>query len=220
MAKKKVQFAIDLTREQQDAVTKIRQHVVTSVRGVAGTGKSTVALSYALQELLTDKTKSLFIAKPPVEAIFNLGFLPGSVEDKTLIYHKVIFDIITHLFMGDGKDLNGKAKQLEKLKERIKVYDISFLRGITFPPGSIVILDEAQNMPKKGLELLIGRLSYDSKIILTGDENQIDIKAGASGLMPFVDATVIIDGAADVMLVENHRNPVALEIVEYLSNLK
>lgn len=215
---KELKLSVQLTKEQKEAVKTIVDNTVTSVRGIAGTGKSTTVFSYALREMMKDKTVQLYVAKPPVEAIFNLGFLPGSIEDKVRVYHEIIFKIIRDLFIGDNKDKNGKEGQLEKLKERIHIYDISFLRGITFPVNSIVVLEEAQNMPIKGLELLIGRLSHYSKIVLVGDENQQDVKH--SGFMQYVEVSREILGAGDVVLNENHRDPIALSIVKELTKRK
>lgn len=214
---KKISIAIELTQEQKNAINVIERNTVTSIRGKAGTGKSATTYAYILNKLLNDKTTEVFVAKPPVEAIFNLGFLPGSAEEKTEIYHKVIFHIMKEVFVGNSKDLNGKIKTLERLMKRVHTYDISFLRGITFPSGAIIILDEAQNMPKKGLELLIGRMGKGTKLILIGDENQIDIRN--SGFPSWIEVSKITNGAGDVILIENHRDPVALELVENLQKM-
>jgi phosphate starvation-inducible PhoH-like protein len=213
---KKIKLAIELTEEQQEATEIIKNHVVSSVRGVNGVGKSATVFSYILQELLTDKTKEVFITKPPVEAVFNLGFLPGDLESKTEIYHKIIFEIIKSLFIGEAKDFNAKEKQLERLMQRIHTFDISFLRGVTFKANSIVVVEEFQNMPLKALELVVGRIGKGAKVIMIGDENQIDVKK--SGIHKWIEVAKTTGTIGDIKLIENHRDPVAMEIVELLKD--
>lgn len=214
MSVKKINLAIELIPEQREAVEMLKSKTVSSIRGAAGTGKSATAFSFVLEQMLLDKNIELYIAKPPVQAIFDIGLLPGTIEDKTSPYHNIIFEIMKTIFIGEGKDFNSKQKALERLMHRVKTYDISFLRGITFPPNSIVVLEEFQNMPKKGLELLIGRVGKGSKLIMIGDERQTDIKR--SGINKWIEVAHRVDGAGDFILTTNHRDPVALEIVEAL----
>lgn len=214
MSNKKINLAIELIDEQREVVEMLKVKTVASVRGAAGTGKSATVFSYVLEQMLLDKNIELFIAKPPVQAIFDIGLLPGTIEDKTSPYHAIIFEIMKTIFIGEGKDFNSKSKALERLMHRVKTYDISFLRGITFPPNSIVVLEEFQNMPLKGLELLIGRVGRGAKLIMIGDEQQTDVKR--SGIHKWIDVASRITGVGDIVLTVNHRDPVALEIVKAL----
>ena len=214
MSKKSIKLAVDLIEEQKLAIQIIKDNVITIVRGKYSTGKSATVFSYVLNELLLDKTKELYITKPPVTAAYDIGYLPGSLEDKTAVYHAIIFSIIKSLFIGEAKDFNAKEKQLEKLMERIHIFDIPFLRGITFPANSIIIAEEMQNLNFKAAELLTSRVGNGAKLILVGDERQIDVKGSA--VHRLIEIAKMHPSVGDVFLTVIHRDPVAIEVADLL----
>jgi len=141
----------------------------TMLCGSAGTGKSFIACYQAIQEVL-DKTSSfhrVVIVRSAVQSR-DLGFTPGSVEDKMSLYEQPYMQIFHTLF--------GRRDSYEALKEcnRIEFISTSFIRGMSFD-DAIIIVDECQNMTFEELSTIMTRVGYRSKIIFCGDYKQTDL---------------------------------------------
>ena len=149
---------------QKKAVETIINNPVSFLYGVAGTGKTTVAVGCALRLLSAGEIDKIVITRPYVTAGEKLGYLPGTLEEK--------FDpFITPVRMIADK-LLGKATSGRYL---------AYMRGLTFE-RSIVIVDEAQNSTTEQMHLVLTRLGHNSKIVIAGDEFQLDLEKGKSGL--------------------------------------
>ena len=139
------------------------------LHGYAGTGKTFCALYLALNELLTGNSNyDKIILIRSVVPSRDMGFLPGSIKDKTKVYEEPYKEICDDLFgRGDGYDIL-------KLKKLIEFTTTSFLRGMTFN-NAIVIVDETNNMLMSELDTVMTRMGNNSRIIFCGDYRQTDL---------------------------------------------
>jgi phosphate starvation-inducible PhoH-like protein len=149
--------------------------------GAAGTGKSFCAVYKALEEVMHfgNPFKKIIIVRSAVQSR-DLGFTPGSVEDKMSLYEQPYIQIASQLF--DRKD----AYQRLKEQDYVEFISTSFVRGCSFD-NSIVIVDEVQNLSFEECDTIITRVGHESKIIFCGDYRQTDLKRNhdKSGLKKF-----------------------------------
>ncbi len=136
--------------------------------GPAGTGKTYLAMAMAVAELLEGNVQRIILTRPAREAGENLGFLPGSLEEKIMPYLRPLYDALY-----DMLDLEQAASLIQK--NIIEVAPLAFMRGRTLN-SAFVILDEAQNTTKDQMLMFLTRMGYSSKIIVTGDPTQNDLK--------------------------------------------
>lgn len=142
--------------------------------GPAGTGKTFLAVLYAIQELRAGNIKKVVISRPNVGAGDDLGFLPGDIDSKMLPWIQPIIDVFHEYYSPYQVDRMIKDKVIE-------VAPLVYIRGRTFKK-SLVILDEAQNTTPDQMLAFLTRVGEGSRYIITGDTNQHDQKAGRSGL--------------------------------------
>jgi phosphate starvation-inducible PhoH-like protein len=144
--------------------------------GSAGTGKTYLAVGFAVNALKTNKVKKLIITRPAVEAGEKLGFLPGDLKEKVDPYLVPIYDALNE-FLG--------KETVDKLVEKgvVEIAPLAYMRGRTLD-HAVIILDEAQNTTNNQMKMFITRLGFNSKMIITGDLSQIDLQRGlTSGLL-------------------------------------
>ena len=154
--------------------------------GLAGTGKTYLAVAMAVAALLGKKVSRIILTRPAVEAGERLGFLPGTLQDKVDPYLRPLYDALFEML---------EAEKVEKLLERnvIEVAPIAFMRGRTLN-DSFIILDEAQNSTVEQMKMVLTRQGFNSKMVVTGDITQTDLPAGRrSGLMDAMDVLKGID---------------------------
>lgn len=157
-----------LTPTQELVFQQYKQNKNLLLHGVAGTGKTFVSLYLALNEILNTKCyyDKVIILRSVVPSR-DIGFLPGSIKEKTEVYEEPYKIICDELFQrGDGYDIL-------RMKRLIEFSTTSFLRGMTFK-NSILVVDEVQNMSYPELSTVITRLGDNCKIILSGDYKQSD----------------------------------------------
>ena len=153
--------------------------------GSAGTGKTFIAASYAASELFHKRIKKVILTRPNVETGRGLGFLPGSLEEKYAPY-LLPFDAIFSKALGRGfYEYCLKNKDIEPTP-------VGFLRGTTFE-DCIVLVDEAQNLTKEEMKMLLSRIGKNCKMLFSGDECQSDI-GDDSGLLDAVERLQDIPG--------------------------
>jgi phosphate starvation-inducible PhoH-like protein len=141
---------------------------------VAGTGKTTVAVGCALRLMSAGEIEKIVITRPYVTAGEKLGYLPGTLEEK--------FDpFVTPVRMIADKLLGKATAGRYFASEKIMILPLAYMRGLTFEK-SVVIVDEAQNSTTEQMHLVLTRLGHNSKIIIAGDEFQLDLEKGKSGL--------------------------------------
>jgi len=144
--------------------------------GAAGTGKTFIALYLALQDILNENSavEKVYIVRSLV-ATREIGFLPGTHEDKASLYQIPYKNMVKHMFeMPDDNSFEMLYENL-KAQETISFWSTSFLRGTTLD-NAIVIVDECQNLNFHELDSIMTRLGQDSRIIFCGDANQSDLQ--------------------------------------------
>jgi phosphate starvation-inducible PhoH-like protein len=168
-AKKSRKFKLDfLTDEQEQAWDMFNNSDVLFLIGAAGTGKSHLAVAFALHDLLERGKEKILLSRPVVEAGESLGFLPGDIGEKLHPYMLPLYDALDKMC---GRSSDEYRKQVDS---RVELAPLAYLRGRTFD-NSICILDEAQNCTKAQLKLFLTRLGINSKMIITGDPSQSDL---------------------------------------------
>ncbi len=144
--------------------------------GPAGTGKTYLAMAYAVNRLISGEVARIVLTRPVVEAGESLGFLPGDMQQKVNPYLRPLHDAIYDMI---GYDTFNEYNE----REIIEVAPLAYMRGRTLN-NSIVILDEAQNTTKAQMKMFLTRLGLGSKAIITGDITQSDLPSHTkSGLL-------------------------------------
>lgn len=160
--------------------------------GPAGTGKTYLAVVYAVAALKEGLVKKIILTRPAVEAGENLGFLPGDLQEKVDPYLRPLYDAL-HDVLG--------AEQTTKAMERglIEIAPLAYMRGRTLD-DSFIILDEAQNTTPEQMKMFLTRLGFGSKMVITGDVTQIDLPRGKnSGL---IEARRILNNIEEIGIVQ------------------
>ena len=144
--------------------------------GVAGTGKTYLAVAMAVQALMQKQVNRIVLARPAVEAGEKLGFLPGDLQDKVDPYLRPLYDALFDLI-----DYERVTRLLEK--RVIEVAPLAFMRGRTLS-DAFIILDEAQDTTSEQMKMFLTRIGFGSKAVITGDVTQVDLPTGKrSGLI-------------------------------------
>ena len=174
-------------RKQAALIDSIYANDITFGLGPAGTGKTYIAVALALKLLLSHKVRKLILTRPVVEAGESLGFLPGDLVQKINPYLRPLFDIMETLLPADV------LRSMEE-SNTIEVAPLAYMRGRTLH-NAVVILDEAQNTTKEQMKMFLTRMGEGSKLIITGDPSQSDIRGRSeSGLVHAVSLIRTIDG--------------------------
>ncbi|HYN23263.1 MAG TPA: PhoH family protein, partial [Thermoanaerobaculia bacterium] len=164
--------------------------IVISI-GPAGTGKTYLAVAMAAAALMEKKVRRIILARPAVEAGEKLGFLPGDLAEKVNPYLRPLHDALHDII---GYDKVGKMLE----RGIIEVAPIAFMRGRTLNE-SFIILDEAQNTTTEQMKMVLTRIGFGSKVVITGDITQIDLPKGlTSGL---VEAIAVLNGVSGISFV-------------------
>jgi len=178
----KIKNIISLTPKQQELYTGIRNNTLTICQGPAGTAKTFVACYSAIGLLADKKIERIILTKPIQESGENLGFLPGTIEEKTDPYMQSYFSTFQ-------KILGKQNFEFMKSIGEIVVEPIAYMRGTTYD-DAIMLLDEAQNCTMHQLMLWATRLGKNSKAVMMGDVSQYDIKKRDSKFLDFISITV------------------------------
>jgi phosphate starvation-inducible PhoH-like protein len=171
---------------QKKAVETIINNAVSFLYGVAGTGKTTVAVGVGLRMLMAGEVDKIVVTRPYVTAGEKLGYLPGNIEEKFDPFVMPVKMILEKLV---GKSTAGRYFA----SNSIVILPLAYMRGMTFEK-SFVIMDEAQNSSSEQMHLLLTRMGKDSKICIAGDEFQTDLDKGQrSGLTDAINKLKNID---------------------------
>ena len=175
------------TKGQKDYYNIVKRNDVTFSIGPAGTGKTFMAVAFAVSALTSKEVDRIVLCRPAVEAGENLGFLPGDLKEKVDPYLAPFYDALGEMIS------ISKYKPLIADKV-IEIIPLAFMRGRTLN-NAFMILDEAQNATKTQMKMFLTRLGNNSKAIITGDTTQIDLPNNVkSGLVEVVDLLKNIDG--------------------------
>jgi len=205
--KNPIKFKITLNEEQKEAKAKILENTVTLLGGSAGSGKTLLACQIALEKLFMREIEKIIIARPTVSKE-EIGFLPGDLREKMDPWVQPIYQNMFALY--------DKVKIEVLIQDgKIEIVPVSFMRGRTFL-DSVVIVDEAQNVTHEQMQMIVTRLGLRSKMIVCGDDHQVDLKSKKdSGFRFLYSAARKIKNMCGISLKTNHRDP----IVEDLINL-
>ena len=205
-----IKFNIQLNEEQKEAKDEILANDITVLRGQAGSGKTMLACQVALDMLFKRDVEKIVITRPTVSKE-EIGFLPGNMKDKLDPW---LAPIYANLYMLYNKD------KIDRLLEEgiIEILPFAFMRGRTLME-TFVIVDEAQNVTHTQMEMVIGRLGIDSKMVICGDVSQIDLKIKKESGFGFLNTIAAsVKGFIIVTLKQNHRHKIVPEILEIYKN--
>ncbi|AFY64601.1 PhoH family protein [Geitlerinema sp. PCC 7407] len=196
------------TFRQRQYIQAIRSHDLTFCIGPAGTGKTFLAAMLAVQALLSNQFERLILTRPAVEAGERLGFLPGDLQQKINPYLRPLYDALYELI---------DPEKIPSLMERgvIEVAPLAYMRGRTLN-NAFVILDEAQNTTPAQMKMVLTRLGFRSRMVVTGDVTQTDLPSNqASGLAVAQRILQNVDGIAFCHLTQADvvRHPLVQRIV-------
>lgn len=176
------------TAGQREILHKAKHNDIVFALGPAGTGKTYMSVAIAVKALKEKQVKKIILVRPAVEAGENLGFLPGDLKDKVDPYLRPLYDGLEDMI------------HYEKLKAYleknvIEIAPLAYMRGRTLS-NAFVILDEAQNATEMQFRMFLTRMGRASKVIITGDESQIDLpRQQRSGL---IQGVRILDGVEGI----------------------
>ncbi len=204
-------FAMDLIMDKNvDLVTLI---------GKAGTGKSLVVLATALELVMSKREYDKFIIYRPIQPVGNdIGFLPGTMEEKLAPWFQAIMDNFETLFSNKvGADWKKDLEMFQR-KGRIEMEAITYIRGRSIP-NAIILIDECQNLSKEEVKTILTRAGENTKIILTGDIEQIDnsmLDATSNGLTYVIEKFKDSELAGHITFTQGERSKLASKAAEIL----
>jgi len=163
------------TPGQAKYVEALKKHDIVFSIGPAGTGKTYLAVAMAVEALKKGTVQRIILTRPAVEAGESLGFLPGGLVEKVDPYLRPLFDAMYEM-------ISPEKFQYLREKQIIEIAPLAYMRGRTLN-NSFIILDEAQNTTHHQMKMFLTRIGFHSKVVVTGDVTQIDLKNGVrSGL--------------------------------------
>jgi phosphate starvation-inducible PhoH-like protein len=178
--------------------------------GPAGTGKTYLAVTAAVEAFEAGKVDRIILSRPAIEAGEKIGFLPGDLQDKMAPYLRPLYDALN--------DRMG----LKRLKQcidsgEIEIAPIGYMRGRTLN-NAFVVIDEAQNCTYGQLKMIVSRLGWNSTMIITGDPGQSDLLDGISGLSDMAKKLATVPGIAVENLRETDivRHPLVAKMLEVI----
>lgn len=177
------------TFRQQQYINALRKSDLTFCTGPAGTGKTFLAAMVAVKALMNEEYERLILTRPAVEAGERLGFLPGDLQEKVNPYLRPLYDALHELI---------DPERIPSLMERgiIEVAPLAYMRGRTLS-NAFVILDEAQNTTPAQMKMVLTRLGFHSRMVVTGDVTQTDLpRYQDSGLAMATKILANVEGIA------------------------
>jgi len=196
------------TSGQSKYLEAMRENDVVFAIGPAGTGKTYLAVAMAVEALKNNAVNRIILTRPAVEAGESLGFLPGTLVDKVDPYLRPLYDAMYDMLT---------AEKFQYLRDQniIEIAPLAYMRGRTLN-NSFIILDEAQNTTIPQMKMFLTRTGFYSKVVVTGDITQIDLKSGQkSGLLHSEKILKDINGIRFTYLGKNDvvRHPLVKEII-------
>ncbi|MFH2069077.1 MAG: PhoH family protein [Candidatus Omnitrophota bacterium] len=193
---------------QKAYVQAVRDNDVVVGIGPAGTGKTYLAISLAIEHLKQNKVERIVISRPAIEAGEKLGFLPGDLEEKVRPYLQPVYDALYDLIW---------PEEIRRLMEHriIEILPLAYMRGRTLS-DAFIVLDEAQNATPEQMKMFLTRLGMGSRAIITGDITQSDLPAErTSGLEDIEGFLKKVKGIKFAYLTEEDvvRHPLVREII-------
>ena len=180
------------TTAQDAYIRALRRHALVFGIGPAGTGKTWLAVAYAVSLFERKEVDRIILSRPAVEAGERLGFLPGDMREKVDPYLRPVYDALYDL-------MDARIVERALQTNEIEIAPLAFMRGRTLSNAAI-ILDEAQNTTAMQMKMFLTRLGENSRMIVTGDPSQVDLPSGQiSGL---AEATKLLAGVDGIGMAE------------------
>jgi phosphate starvation-inducible PhoH-like protein len=201
------------TDNQKEYIRTLAENTVTFCQGVAGSGKTHIAIGMALEYLLEDKVKKIIITRPVVESGEKIGYLPGTAEEKLHPYLLPLLDEVNHF-------IPSSYYTSLKTNNKIEIVPLGLMRGRNFH-NAFIVADECQNASYDQLKMLLTRIGRESKMILTGDTSQSDLhRHMQGGFYDMISALEGTDGIGVSRLDHSDivRNPIIGKIISRLDN--
>jgi phosphate starvation-inducible PhoH-like protein len=182
------------SENQRVLMQAIETHNLTVALGPAGTGKTYLAVSAAVEALESGTIDRIVLSRPAVEAGETLGFLPGDMHEKLAPYLRPLYDAL-------NERIGGKRVRQYLADGTIEIAPIAYMRGRTLN-NAFVVIDEAQNCTYGQIKMLLTRLGWHSTMVLTGDPDQSDLLPGMSGLADIARKLEVVNGIAVMRLTD------------------
>ena len=211
------------SKEQRMALTILMDpsiQIVTLV-GQAGSGKTLLALAAALETTIQQNLYDRILVSRPIIPMGNdLGYLPGTKDEKLDVWMQPIYDNLDYLLRNDKHDAQVVRRQIEELKRnhKLELEALTYIRGRSIPK-QFVIVDEAQNLTPHEVKTIVSRAGEGTKMILTGDPYQIDnvyLDSCSNGLSFIVDRFKNLPIHGHITLKKSERSPLAAAAAELL----
>lgn len=194
---------------QKAYIDLIKKNMIVFSIGPAGTGKTYLAMAMAITAFKNNEVSRIILTRPAIEAGEKLGFLPGDLQSKVDPYLRPLYDALYQI-MGPESFARNMEKGL------IEVAPLAYMRGRTLD-NAYIILDEAQNTTPAQMKMFLTRIGFGSKVIVTGDNTQKDLPAGAkSGLEVAMKVLKKVEGIGFSILTSQDvvRHPLVQKIVK------
>ena len=197
------------SKKQLEYFNLVKEKQMVFCCGPAGTGKTYLAVAYAVSLLKSGEIEKIILTRPAVEAGERLGFLPGDIKEKIDPYLRPIYDALN--------DMLSFSEVIKKIESGfIEIAPLAFMRGRTLS-NAFIILDESQNTTAVQMKMFLTRLGENSKMIITGDLSQVDLPSGTkSGLRESINILKNVDEIGFLEFTDNDvvRNPLVSKIVK------
>ncbi len=195
---------------QEELMNAIDEYNLSLAVGPAGTGKTYIAISKAVEALEAGRIERILLSRPAMEAGESLGYLPGDMNEKMAPYLRPLYDAL-------GDRMGGKKVRQYLEDGTIEIAPIGFMRGRTIN-NSFVVIDEAQNCTYAQLKMLLSRLGWHSRMVITGDPDQSDLLPGISGLTDICKKLETLENVSVNYLKQGDivRHPLVAEMLEVL----
>jgi phosphate starvation-inducible PhoH-like protein len=201
------------TDNQKEYIRTVAENHITFCQGVAGSGKTHIAIGMALEYLLEEKVKKIIITRPVVESGEKIGYLPGTAEEKLHPYLLPLLDEVNY-FIPPAQYAN------LKINNKIEIVPLGLMRGRNFH-DAFIVADECQNASYDQLKMLLTRLGNGSKMVLTGDISQSDLHRHMQGGFYTMTQVLTNIGGIGISYLDMQdivRNPIIGSILDRLNS--
>ncbi|MBK3736501.1 phosphate starvation-inducible PhoH-like protein [Azospirillum brasilense] len=195
---------------QKRLMEAIKDHNLVVALGPAGTGKTYLAISSAVEALEEGKVDRIVLSRPAIEAGESIGYLPGDMHEKMAPFLRPLYDALS-------ERLGAKRLRALMADGTIEIAPVGFMRGRTLN-NAFVVIDEAQNCTYAQIKMLLTRLGWHSTMVLTGDPDQTDLLDNLSGLADIARRLEAVEGIAVVRLSDTDivRHPLVASMLTVL----